>query len=217
MENAGKATMPDEAERKGIGTPATRAGIIEKLVKIGLAERRGKKQRTVLLPTEKGRALIGILPEALKSPALTAEWEQKLLQVERGEREATAFSQEIRDMVKSLVANTQQNADSATMFVDDKEVIGTCPRCGSPVIEHSKGFGCSNQACGFMLWKDNYFFANKRKKLTATIVATLLKEGRIFLRGLYSSQKDKTYDAMVVLDDAGGERVGFKLDFTKEA
>lgn len=201
--------------RKGLGTPATRAGILEKLVKTGFVERKGAKKNTVLLPTDKGASLTAILPEELQSPVLTAEWEQRLRQIERGELEPEAFMRDIRDMVKTLVNTSQPIRDAHVLFPDDRENIGTCPRCGSAVLELPKSFSCANRECGFVLWKDNRFFTSKRKKLTAAIAAVLLKEGRVKVKGMYSEKTGKTYDATVVLDDTGGQYVNFKLEFEK--
>ena len=201
--------------RKGLGTPATRAGILEKLVKTGLVERNGAKKATVLIPTAKGASLAAILPEELQSPELTAEWEQQLRQIERGELEPEAFMRDIREMVKKLIDTSQPIKDAHVLFPDDRKHIGTCPRCGSTVLEGPKGFSCANRDCRFVLWKESRFFAAKRKELTAAMAAVLLKEGRVPVKGLYSEKTGKTYDATVVLDDTGGQYVNFKLEFRK--
>jgi DNA topoisomerase-3 len=212
METAGAEVMPDDAERKGLGTPATRAGIIEKLVKTGLAERKPAKKAKYMLPTEKGAALIAVLPESLKSPALTADWEEQLKQVERGALASTGFMDGIAAMTSELVQTYEPDANVA--FPSDKETIGVCPRCGGSVTEGKKGFTCENRACGFALWKDNRFFAAKKKELTKKIAATLLKDGRAALTGCYSEKTGKTYDAVVVLGDTDSQYVGFKLEFS---
>jgi DNA topoisomerase-3 len=212
METAGAEDMPDDAERKGLGTPATRAGIIEKLVKTGFVERKPAKKIKHLLPTEKGVALIAVLPESLKSPALTADWEEQLKQVERGALAAAGFMDGIAAMTHELVQTYEPEAGAA--FPSDKEAIGVCPHCGGRVTEGKKGFTCENRACGFALWKDNRFFAAKKKELTKKIAAALLKDGRAALTGCHSEKTGKTYDAVVVLDDAGGKYVGFKLEFS---
>lgn len=217
METAGAEDMlagglrPEDAERKGLGTPATRASIIEKLVKTGFVERKAKQ----LLPTPKGAALIGVLPELIKSPALTAEWEHKLKQVERGELDATDFMAGIAALTAQLVTDYGKLPDGAdlSLFQPVKKAVGTCPRCGGRVVEGKKGFTCENRACGFALWKENRFFTAKKKELTAKIAAALLKEGRAALPGCHSEKTGKTYDAIVILDDTGGKFVGFKLDF----
>lgn len=216
MENAGAEETPDDAERKGLGTPATRAGIIEKLVKTGQIERKKGKKGYVLLPTQKGVSLITVLPEELQSPLLTAEWEQKLKQIERGELEPTLFLQEITEMVHGLVQNSHPVRESSVLFAEEMKSIGVCPRCGSMVVERPKGFLCSNRDCRFALWRQNPFFAAKKKELTAAIASALLKEGRAFVKGLYSPKTGKTYDATIVLDDSGGQYVNFKLEFPQK-
>lgn len=216
MENAGAEETPDDAERKGLGTPATRAGIIEKLVKTGQIERKKGKKSCVLLPTQKGVSLITVLPEELQSPLLTAEWEQKLKQIERDELESTLFLQEITEMVRGLVQSSHSVPESSVLFAEETKSIGICPRCGSTVVERPKGFLCSNRDCRFALWRQNPFFAAKKKELTAAIATTLLKEERVFVKGLYSPKTGKTYDAAIVLDDSGGQYVNFKLEFPQK-
>ena len=216
MENAGAGETPDDAERKGLGTPATRAGIIEKLVKTGQIERKKGKKGCVLLPTQKGVSLITVLPEELQSPLLTAEWEQKLKQIERGELESTLFLQEITEMVQGLVQNSHPVPESSVLFTEKTKSIGVCPRCGSAVVERPKGFLCSNRDCRFALWRQNPFFAAKKKELTAAIATTLLKEEQVFVEGLYSPKTGKTYDATIVLDDSGGQYVNFNLEFQQK-
>lgn len=214
METAGAEDMPEGAERKGLGTPATRAATLEKLVAVGFAERK-KKQ---FLPTEKGVNLITVLPDNIKSPLLTAEWESRLKQVERGEVSAAAFMEGIADMSRALVKeHTAPEERFAGLFPNAKgtgrEAVGTCPRCGGTVYEGRKGFFCENRDCSFALWKDNIFFTGKKKTLTKTVAAALLKEGRISISGLYSEKTGRTYDAVVVLDDTGSKYVNFKLEF----
>ena len=216
MENAGAKETLNDAERKGLGTPATRAGIIEKLVKTGQIERKRGKKNCVLLPTQKGVSLITVLPEELQSPLLTAEWEQKLKQIERGEIEPGAFMEEITDMVRSLVRHECPVPESSVLFAEETKSIGVCPRCGSTVVERPKGFLCSNRDCRFALWRQNPFFAAKKKELTAAIASMLLKEGRAFVKGLYSPKTGKTYDTTIVLDDSGGQYVNFKLEFQQK-
>ena len=216
MENAGAEETPNDAERKGLGTPATRAGIIEKLVKTGQIERKKGKKGYVLLPTQKGVSLITVLPEELQSPLLTAEWEQKLKQIERGELEPTLFLQEITEMVRGLVQSSHSVPESSVLFAEETKSIGVCPRCGSTVVERPKGFLCSNRDCRFALWRQNPFFAAKKKELTAAIASMLLKEGRAFVKGLYSPKTGKTYDTTIVLDDSGGQYVNFKLEFQQK-
>ena len=214
METAGAGDMPEDAERKGLGTPATRAATLEKLVSAGFVQRK-KKQ---LIPTEKGTNLILVLPDNIKSPMLTAEWESMLKQVERGEVSAEAFMEGIADMSRALVKNhTAPEERFAGLFPDAKgngcEAVGTCPRCGGTVYEGKKGFFCDNRDCSFVLWKDNKFFSSKKKTITKSVAAALLKEGRISISGLYSEKTGRNYDAVVILDDTGGKYVNFKLEF----
>jgi DNA topoisomerase-3 len=211
LENATDA--PDGAERKGLGTPATRAAIIEKLIKSGFIERSKKN----LVPTEKGINLIAILPDTLKSPLLTADWEQRLTLVESGELSEAEFMDGITAMLRELVkTHTAPLPEYMGLFAPSSgrvtDAIAVCPRCNSGVVEHNTGFFCSSRNCKFGLWKDNRFFAAKRKKLTKDIAITLLKEGRVHFSDLYSEKTGKTYSATVILDDTG-DRVNFKLDF----
>ena len=216
METAGAENMPEDAERKGLGTPATRAATLEKLVAVGFVERK-KKQ---LLPTEKGVNLITVLPDNIKSPLLTAEWESRLKQVEHGDVSADVFMDGIADMNRELVkAHTAPEEQFTKLFAagrKDREAVGTCPRCGASVYEGQKGFFCENRDCAFALWKDNRFFSSKKKSITKTVAAALLKEGRISMSGLYSEKTGRTYDAAVVLDDTGGKYVNFKLEFPQK-
>lgn len=214
METAGAEDMPDDAKRKGLGTPATRAATLEKLVSAGFVQRK-KKQ---LISTEKGRNLIAVLPDNIKSPILTAEWESMLKQVEHGELSATSFMDQIADMSRTLLKeHTAPEKRFADLFPSSRETaheaVGVCPRCGAPVYEGKKGFFCDNRECSFALWKDNRFFSSKKKSITKSVAAALLKEGRISMSGLYSEKTGKTYDAEVILDDTGGKYVNFKLEF----
>lgn len=217
METAGAADMPEDAERKGLGTPATRAAILEKLVSTGFVERK-KKQ---LIPTEKGTNLIMVLPEEVKSPLLTAEWEARLKEVERGELDPEEFMKGIADMSSHLVeTHSAPKEEFAGLFPDTKrnrrEAVGTCPRCGAPVYENKKGFSCDNRECTFMLWKENRFFSSKKKSITKAVAAALLKEGRVFISGLYSEKTGRTYNADVVMEDTGDKYVNFRLEFPEK-
>ena len=211
METAGVEETPDDAERKGLGTPATRAGTIEKLVKGGFLSR----QKRQLVSTEKGANLIAILPDEIKSPLMTAEWERKLLDVERGELTDTEFMAGIEEFTRGLVAaNSAPIPACASLFAKPPkgETVGVCPRCGAPVIENGKGFFCSSRACKFALWKDSRFWEAKGKKLDRQTAAALLTEGRVSFSDLKSEKTGKTYAAAILLDDTG-DRVHFKLDF----
>jgi DNA topoisomerase-3 len=212
MESAGAEDMVTDVERKGLGTPATRAGIIEKLVKSGFVERQKKN----LIPTDKAKNLIRALPDALKTPALTAEWENRLQLVERGELADAAFMEGIAGMARALVAeNRAPNPAYLPLFATAPtgDALGVCPRCGGAVYEGKKGFFCDNGACGFKLWKAAKFWTAKRKPLTAKIVASLLGAGKVAVKGLYSEKTGNTYDATVSLEDTGGKFIGYKLIF----
>jgi DNA topoisomerase-3 len=211
MESAGAEDMTESMERRGLGTPATRAGVIERLVSSGLATRKAKH----LVPTEKGSKLIAVLPESLKSPALTAEWEQKLGSGESGKFTDSAFMAEIAAMTRELVAShPAPNPEHTTLFraKPSGEAVGPCPRCGGSVVESRKGFFCESRPCEFALWKDNRFFAAKRKTLDTKTAAALLKGERVFFSDLYSEKTGKTYAAAIYLEDAGG-KTNYKLDF----
>ena len=212
MEMAGAKDMPDDAERKGIGTPATRAGILEKLVSSGFVERKKYRKSASLIPTSLGSALITVLPEALQSPQLTAEWEQRLKQVEHGELSPEVFMDGIAALLRELVQTYKPVPGAEVLFPSDREAIGKCPRCGSVVTESPKGFFCENRSCGFALWKNSKFFSAKKKQLTKSVAAALLKDGRVKLTGCWSEKAGKTYDATVILND-DGEKVNFSLQF----
>ena len=206
--------MPDDAERRGIGTPATRAGILEKLVSAGFVERKKAKKITSLIPTQAGTSLITVLPEALQSPLLTADWEHRLSEVEKGELSPEDFLAGIAALVGDLVNTYQPVSHAEVLFPSNREKIGVCPRCGHAVTESKKGFFCENRDCCFALWKENRFFTAKRKKLTKEIAAALLNGERVKLKGCYSEKTGKTYDAVVTLVD-DGERTDYRLDFGK--
>ena len=216
METAGKEDMPEEAERKGLGTPATRAAIIEKLVSTGFVERKRAKKAVSLVPAHTGVSLITVLPEQLQSPLLTAEWEYRLQQVERGELSPDEFMTGIADMLTELVKTYQVISGAEVLFPSGREVIGKCPRCGSDVTESKKGFFCEKNDCRFGLWRDNRFFAAKHAALTKKVAAALMADGRVKLTGLYSEKTGGTYDATAVLEDTG-ESVRFRLEFDKGA
>ena len=212
MENAGKEDMPDEAERKGLGTPATRAAIIEKLVSGGFVERKGKN----LIPTKAGVNLVTVLPELLTSPKLTADWEQRLNEVAKGQASPEDFMDGIEAMAAELVKKYSHiSEDGQKLFQPEKETVGLCPRCGKPVYEGKKNFACSDRACQFVMWKNDRFWTSRRKEMTQKMAADLLKKGRTSVKGMWSEKKGSTYDAVVILDDTGGKYVNFKLEFPK--
>ena len=215
METAGKDDMPEDAERKGLGTPATRAGILEKLVSTGFLERKKSKKTVQLIPSHDAVSLITVLPEQLQSPLLTADWEYRLGEIERGELAPEDFMDGICAMLKELVGTYQVIKGSEYLFTPPREVVGKCPRCGGEVAETQKGFFCQDKSCKFAIWKNSKWWAAKRKQPTKTIVAALLKDGRARVTGLHSEKSGKTYDATVVLEDTG-QYVNFKLDFDRQ-
>ena len=215
MEVAGAKEMPDDAERKGLGTPATRAGIIEKLIATGFVERKKAKKTVNLVPANTGVSLITVLPEQLQSPLLTAEWEHKLKMVEHGELDADTFMAEISLMVSELVKTYSVIKGAEVLFPSGRDVIGKCPRCGGDVTESKKGFFCETNACRFGLWRDNKFLTAKKITLTKKMAATLLKNGHIPVKGIFSEKTGKSYDATLVMTDDGAKTL-YSLDFSKE-
>ena len=212
METAGNAEFDDDTEKKGLGTPATRAGIIEKLVKGGFVERRGKS----LVPTKDGNNLVCVLPEQITSPSMTAEWENTLMQIECGKADADKFLSGIVGMTSELVKAYPFLSDAeANRFDTGRESIGKCPRCGSPVYVGKGNYYCSNKECSFCMWEDNKFFTSKKKKLTKKIAAELLDKGWCRVTGLYTPKRPQLYDAVIRLDDTGGKYVSFKMEFDR--
>lgn len=213
MERAGNEDTDPEAERRGLGTPATRAGVIEKLVQKGFVERKGKQ----LIPTERGAALISVLPEKLTSPKLTAEWENTLTEIAQGKSRAAEFMDSITGYVRELVETAPEvNDEQRSRFSFDKPKIGVCPRCGGNIHESRTNFYCANKDCGFVMWKNDKFFRDKKTSLTPRMATELLKSGRVKAKGLYSVKTGKKYDAQIVLADTGGKYVNFKLEFEQK-
>ena len=210
METASADSMPEGVERQGIGTPATRAATIEKLVQKGFLERKGNKKTKVLLPTDKGKALITVMPEEIQSPEMTADWETKLLQIERGEMEPSEFMTEINTMITELVKNTEMKKGANALMKN--KIIGVCPNCGKPVVEREKGWFCENRECRFVLWKDNAFFKRLGKRLDSHVADKLLRDGRVRLKDCKSA-KSKTYNATVLLGTEPDGRSKFSLEF----
>ena len=210
METASADSMPEGVERQGIGTPATRAATIEKLVQKGFLERKGTKKTKVLLPTDKGKALITVMPEEIQSPEMTADWETKLLQIERGEMEPSEFMTEINTMITELVKNTEMKKGVNALMKN--KIIGICPNCGANVVEREKGWFCENRECRFVLWKDNAFFKRLGKRLDAHVADKLLRDGRVRLKDCKSA-KGKTYNATVLLGTEPDGRSKFSLEF----
>ena len=202
MEQAGRDEQPKEAQRRGIGTAATRAGILERLVNQGFVQRvKGKDgQAATLIPAQSGSALAAILPEPLRSPQLTAQWEWSLQKIEDGLLEPEAFLSEVQEMVTGLVSDFAPVEDAEYLFPSNRPVVGTCPRCGREVTESPKGFFCENPRCRFALWRDNRFFTNKQFALTKEKAQALLQHGEVFAEHLYSEKTGSYYDATIVLD-----------------
>ena len=210
METASADSMPEGVERQGIGTPATRAATIEKLVQKGFLERKGTKKTKVLLPTDKGKALITVMPEEIQSADMTADWEAKLLQIERGEMEPGEFMTEINTMITELVKNTEMKKGANALM--KSKIIGVCPNCGANVVEREKGWFCENRECRFVLWKDNAFFKRLGKRLDSHVADKLLRDGRVRLKDCKSA-KGKTYNATVLLSCEADGRSKFSLEF----
>ena len=209
METAGKEDMPEDAERQGLGTPATRASILEKLVQMGFVERKGKQ----LLPTKDGHNLVCVLPEVLTSPQLTAEWETKLTAIAKGEADPEGFMVGIEEMTRSLISRYSQiSEDAQKLFQSERVVIGKCPRCGEAVYEGKKNYYCGNRACQFVMWKNDRFFEERGKTFTPKIAAALLKDGKAKVKGLRSMKTGKTYDGTVLLADTGGKYVNYRVE-----
>lgn len=208
MERAGSEDMPEEAERKGLGTPATRAAILEKLVQMGFVQRKGKQ----LVTTKDGINLAVVLPESLTSPALTAEWENRLTEIAKGNADPDEFMAEIEAQVRQLVKTYSCiSADKQNLFQSERVIIGKCPRCGENVYEGKKNFYCGNRGCQFVMWKNDRFFEQRKKVFTPKIAAALLKNGKAKVKGLYSEKTGKTYDATVLLADTGGKYVNYRI------
>jgi len=214
MEVAGAKEMPDDAERKGLGTPATRAGIIEKLIATGFVERKKAKKTVSLIPANTGTSLITVLPEQLQSPLLTAEWEHKLKMVEHGEMDADTFMAEISLMVNELVKTYSVIKGAEVLFPSGRDVVGKCPRCGGNITESKKGYFCETNDCRFGLWKDNKFLTAKKITLSKKMATTLLKDGKIYVKGIFSEKTGKSYDATLVMTDDGAKTL-YSFDFGK--
>ena len=212
METAGAEDIPADAERKGLGTPATRAGTIEKLVQKGFMERKGDKKTRYLVSTDKGNSLITVMPEQIQSASMTADWEQKLLRMEHGDYEAQDFMREITDMISGLVQNYEAVKGAETLMSDHKRV-GACPCCQADVLEKQKGWFCSNKECRFVLWKDNAFFKSIGKHLSSGMVEKLLSDGRIRLKDCKSQKSGKNYNATLLLSTEENGRANFHLEF----
>ena len=216
MENASADEMPKEVERKGIGTPATRAGIIEKLVQKGYIKRVGDKKTKNVIPTDVGVALVTVMPEQIQSPTMTAEWEEKLIGIEKEETEGEAFMEDIQTMVRNLVGTYEVVKGAEVIMPNKNHVVGRCPHCGSEVIERQKGWFCDNKRCRFVLWKDNAFFTYIGKKINPHIVDQLLRDGKARLKDCKSKKTGKSYNADVLLSTEADGRAKFSLSFEQK-
>ena len=212
METAGAEDIPEEAERRGLGTPATRAGIIEKLVQKGFIERKGDTKTRCLISTDKGTSLITVMPDQIRSSSMTADWEQKLLRIEHGDYESEAFMHEITEMISGLVQNYEAVKGAENLMSDHKR-IGACPHCQADVLEKQKGWFCNNPECRFVLWKDNAFFKSIGKHLSSGMVEKMLADGRIRLKGCKSQRSGKNYNATLILSTEENGKANFNLEF----
>ena len=215
METAGAKDMPEDAERKGLGTPATRAEIMEKLVSTGFVERQKGKKKTSLVPTQSGISFVTVLPEQLQSPLLTAEWENRLKQVESGESSPEQFMREIGGMVSELVSSYLPVSGAEVLFPSSRSVVGKCPRCGGNVTESKQGYFCERNNCRFGIWHDNRFLIGKHISLNKKMMTDLLKDRKTFVSGIYSEKSGKSFDAYLLLRDEG-TRVSFGFEFQRK-
>ena len=215
METAGAKDMPEDAERKGLGTPATRAEIMEKLVSTGFVERQKGKKKTSLVPTQSGISFVTVLPEQLQSPLLTAEWENRLKQVESGESSPEQFMREIGGMVSELVSSYLPVSGAEVLFPSSRSVVGKCPRCGGNVTESKQGYFCERNNCRFGIWHDNRFLIGKHISLNKKMMTDLLKDRKTFVSGIYSEKTGKSFDAYLLLRDEG-TRVSFGFEFQRK-
>ena len=212
MERAGNKETTEDAERKGLGTPATRASIIEKIIKAGFVIRKGKQ----LIPTKDGINLISVLPKTLTSPLLTAEWENELSRIAKGEADADSFMEKIEAMTKDLIENADAEKAKAELFKEEKTVIGLCPRCQSPVYEGKKNYYCSNRDCLFSMWKNDRFFEDRKITFTPKIASALLKDKKVKVKSIYSHKTGKTYDGNVVLCDTKDKYVNYRIEIDRK-
>ena len=212
METAGNKEFDSETEKKGLGTPATRASIIEKLVSSGYAQRKGKQ----ILPSTEGKELVKVMPEYLKSAVMTAEWENQLLMMEKGQITDTQFMEEITSLVRKILEVCREiPEEERRRFQTAREVIGKCPVCGCDVFEGKQNFYCSNRQCDFALWKENRFLGSMEKNLDKKMARELLDKACTHVKGLYSKKKDMKFDADLLLTLEDG-KPRFHLEFPKK-
>ena len=213
MESASSDEFPAGVERKGIGTPATRAAIIEKLVQKGFIERRGDKKKKYLCSTDKGNALVTVVPEQIQSPSMTADWEEKLLKIEHGEYDSDAFMGEISSMVSGLVKTYEAVKGTDVLMQPERKVFASCPACGSDVCETAKGWFCRDKSCKFALWKENRFFQTLGKQMTEELAKQLVNQGKARLIHCYSRKSNRYYDTTVHVETGEDGAAAFKLEF----
>lgn len=213
MESASSDEFPAGVERKGIGTPATRAAIIEKLVQKGFIERRGDKKTKYLCSTDKGNALVTVVPEQIQSPSMTADWEEKLLKIEHGEYDSDAFMGEISSMVSGLVKTYEAVKGADVLMQPERKVIGSCPASGGDVCETAKGWFCRDKGCRFALWKENRFFQTLGKQMTEELAKQLVNQGKARLTHCYSRKSNRYYDTTVHVETGEDGAAAFKLEF----
>ena len=211
MERAGNQDFDEDTEKKGLGTPATRASILEKLVSSGYAKRNGKQ----ILPTADGKELIAVLPDYLKSAAMTAEWENKLLLMENGQMDSREFLREITDLIDTMIAGCSAISGEEQGRFHQRESVGICPVCGNPVYEGKKNFYCSNRECAFFLWKENRYLSGMKKLVDKKMAAELLEKGRTHVKDLYSQKTGRTFAADLLMNVEDG-RANFSLEFPKK-
>lgn len=210
METAGNKEFEKDTEKKGLGTPATRAAILEKLVSSGYVQRKGKQ----IIPTEDGVAAIHNIPDYLKSASMTAEWENDLLRMERGEIKPHDFMQGIHGLLDKMLADLRQIPTVAAVPYYNKVSVGSCPVCGNPVHESKLSFCCADRSCKFALWKESRYLSNMRKTLDKKMAVDLLKKGRTHVKDFYSVKKDKTFAADLVMRVEDG-RAQYSLEFPR--
>lgn len=215
METAGADEMPEDAERKGLGTPATRAGIIEKLVRIGFLERKGDKKVKYLIPTHKGISLITVMPEQIQSASMTADWEEKLKLIEQKNYSGDSFMDEIIGMVSSLVKNYEVVKDAEVLMPRESKKIGKCPLCGKDVIERPKSYSCADRNCKFALWKNDRYFSKIGKSMNESVAKQLLAAGKVNLKGCVSSKTEKKYNATVWINVDENGKYQFSMEFER--
>ncbi len=211
MERAGNQDFDEDTEKKGLGTPATRASILEKLVSSGYAKRNGKQ----ILPTADGKELIAVLPDYLKSASMTAEWENKLLLMEKGQMDSREFLREITDLIDTMIAGCSAISGEEQGRFHQRESVGICPVCGNPVYEGKKNFYCSNRECAFSLWKENRYLSGMKKLVDKKMAAELLEKGRTHVKDLYSQKTGRTFAADLLMTAEDG-RANFSLEFPKK-